>query len=180
MHYLYSEEGQRTTQFGVEGVTYDMVNGKVKWTQDYLNLLENDPDRHNRTLGDGGGMWWLENQAYYYSIYPGPATVPEQIFYDIQKYFAPYTYYEMAYQNVRPPGGTDERAMDAEIRTYWTGQMPKMMMASSEEEVERIWRESIAHIDSLGADKVYEVANMRFQENKRKLGMDFEWPGNRP
>lgn len=38
--FLYSEEGMLLKNFGVEGVTYEMVNGKPKYTELILNNLE--------------------------------------------------------------------------------------------------------------------------------------------
>ena len=39
VNYLYSEEGQLLTQFGVEGVTYDMVDGKPV----FKDIVTNNP-----------------------------------------------------------------------------------------------------------------------------------------
>ena len=104
---------------------------------------------------------------------------PDEISVNIDKYFAQWVYNDAAFDNINPRGGTDEAAMDAEIGVYWEKQFVKMIMAESEEELERIYNETIKHIDELGAEQVYKVNNERFQANKAKLGIDFAWPPNK-
>lgn len=177
LHYLYSEEGQMVTSFGVEGVTYTIdENGHVQWTDYFLEQREQDEDRTARIYGDGGGLWWVHNPLFARAIEPPPATVPDQLHRDIWNYFGQWVYQDLAFTNIDPPGGTDEQAMNAEIGTYWATQVPMMIMAASPEDVERIWLEALNHIDTLGAQQVIGVINERFNANKDRLGIEHAWP----
>jgi len=178
IEFLYSEEGLMLTSHGVEGVTYNMEDGKVVYTDEYINAVNEDSAA--ATLKYGVGTWyWINNPVFLQNVEPAPATRPDEISVNIDKYFAQWVYNDAAFDNINPRGGTDEAAMDAEIGVYWEKQFVKMIMAESEEELERIYNETIKHIDELGAEQVYKVNNERFQANKAKLGIDFAWPPNK-
>ena len=42
IEFLYSEEGLMLTSHGVEGVTYNMEDGKVVYTDEYINAVNED------------------------------------------------------------------------------------------------------------------------------------------
>ncbi len=176
MHYLYSEEGQNLTNFGIEGVTYEVVDGEIRWTDYYLEQQAADPQATAQRYGDGGGMWWLHNPVYSRAVEPPPATLHEQLHADIWDASSEFVYNDLAWNNIEPAGGTEEAAILGEVNTYWDAQMPRMVMAESPEEVEAIWREGVEHIRRLGVEQVWEVQNEFFQANKDRLGIDYAWP----
>ena len=178
LHYLYSEEGQLLTNFGVEGVTYDMVNGEIRTTDYYIEQGRADPQGTSQKYGDGGGMWWAHNPVFVRALQPPAAQIGEQLRNAIWDASGPYVLNDLAWNNIGPDGGTDEAAIAAEAATYWTAQLPQMVMASSPAEVEAIWRDSVAHIRRLGIERVWEVENQKFQRNKERLGLRYAWPPN--
>ncbi len=178
MHYLYSEEGQKLTNFGIEGVTYEIVDGEIEWTDFYIEQQKADPQGTATTYGDGGGMWWLLNPVWVDAVSPPAATLGEQQREAIQAASRPYVLNNLAWNNIGPPGGSEAAAIAGEIDTYWSAQLPKMVMASSAAEVEAIWRESVAHMDRLGHETLWQVENANFQSNKEKLGLRYAWPPN--
>ncbi|TVR61958.1 MAG: extracellular solute-binding protein [Spirochaetaceae bacterium] len=178
LQYLYSEEGQNLVNFGIEGVTYEKVNGRIQWTDYYLEQQAADPQGAGQKYGDGGGMWWVNNPVYGRSVEPAPATLHAQLHRAIWDASAPYVLNDLAWNNIGPDGGTDEAAIAAEVGTYWEAQLPQMVMASSPAEVEAIWRDSVAHIRRLGVESVWEVENQKFQRNKERLGLRYAWPPN--
>ena len=178
LHFLYSEQGQNLTTFGVEGVTYDVVNGEIRWNENYVQQQAADPQGTGQKLGDGGGMWWMHNPVYARAVSPPAATIGEQLRDALWDASGPYVLNDLAWNSINPPGGTDEAATAAEIATYWSAQLPQMVMASSAAEVESIWRDSLAHIERLGLRDVWEVENANFQRNKAKLGLRYAWPPN--
>lgn len=178
LHYLYSEEGQLVNTLGVEDVTYEEVDGEYEWTDEYLEMQEEDPERFDAVYGEGGGMWWAEDRVWVRANEPDPVTVHDQLHQDVLNHFAEYTLYDLPFNNIDPPGGTSEQADQSEIDTYWEGQLPNMVMADSADEVERRWRESLDHIEGLGLEGVIAAQNERFQANKDRLGLDYAWPPN--
>ena len=178
LHYLYSEAGQNLTNFGIEGVTYEVVNGQIQWTDYYLEQQAVDPQGASQRYGDGGGMWWAHNPVYGRAIEPEPATLHAQLHADIWEASGPYVLNDLAWNNIDPDGGTEEAAIAAEVSTYWEAQLPQMVMASSAAEVEAIWNDSVAHIRRLGIEQVWEVQNEKFWANKERLGLQYAWPPN--
>ena len=178
LYYLYSEAGQNLTSFGVEGVTYERVNGQIQWTDYYLEQQAEDPHRADQRYGEGGGMWWAHNPVYVRAVDPPPATLHGRLHEAIWDASRPYVLNDLAWNNIQPPGGTDEAATAAEIDTYWTAQLPRMVMAESPAQAEAIWREALAHMERIGWQRVWEAENERFQDNKERLGIEYAWPPN--
>ena len=178
LYYLYSQEGQNLTTFGIEGVTYEMIDGQVRWTDYFIEQQEADPQGASQKYGDGGGMWWAHNPVYARALQPPAATIGPQLRDAIWEASGPYVLNDLAWNNLAPPGGSEEAAISGEIGTYWAAQLPQMVMASSAAEVEAIWRESVTHINRLGRENVWKVENANFQRNKDRLGLNYAWPPN--
>jgi len=85
-------------------------------------------------------------------------------------------YDNKCFSDVKPEAGTDLAGIDAQVTDYWRSAEPKMIMASSAEECERLYREALDQIEALGYSQLMEYQNQRFQENKAKLGIKFAWP----
>jgi hypothetical protein len=112
------------------------------------------------------------------SIEPLPTTPGGIWGKEIDDYFSKWAYSDMAFNNIILEGGSDEAAINAEVSTYWENQFPKMVMAQNPDEVERIWRESLEEILSMGLQDVIDARNVMFQRNKGMLGQDFAYPSN--
>jgi putative aldouronate transport system substrate-binding protein len=178
LHYLYSEEGQNVTRFGIEGLTYERTNRRFRWTDYFDAQRAENPQLAEQRYGQGGGMWWVLDPVYERAVEPPPATVQERLVRDILDASRPYTINDIVWLNIQPPGGTEEAAIKAEIQTYWSAQLSLMVTASSAAEVEAIWRQSVAHINRLGRERVWEVENANFLRNKERLGLRYAWPPN--
>ncbi|TVQ28736.1 MAG: extracellular solute-binding protein [Spirochaetaceae bacterium] len=178
LHFLYSEQGQLLTNYGVEGVTYNVVNGQIQYTDYFVEQGRTDPQGTSQKYGDGGGMWWAHNPVVGRALAPPPAQIGDQLRDAIWDASGPYVLNDLAWNNIGPPGGSEAAAIAGEIDTYWTAQLPQMVMASSAAEVESIWRESVAHINRLGLETLRTVENANFQRNKERLGLQYAWPPN--
>jgi putative aldouronate transport system substrate-binding protein len=109
-------------------------------------------------------------------VKPAPATRLQEIGEDVFRYFAEYTFDNAAFTNLGPAGGTDLAGTASQIATYWEEQLPKMVLADSADEARRIYEESVARIEEMGADEVLAAQNEKFQDNKAKLGVRHAWP----
>lgn len=85
-------------------------------------------------------------------------------------------YDDKCFSDINPMAGTDLAAIKASIDEYWKSAEPQMIMASSEEECEKLYQQAIDQIKSMGFDQLYEFQNEKFHKNKQKLGIDFAWP----
>ena len=174
--FLYSKEGLLVTEFGFEGDTYTLDSeGRVKWTQKYLDLLA-DPNISATAVIGNESLWLLRNSVTYQQVEPPPANRAEKIGRDIWAYFGPYVYDDTAFQNLGPFGGTDEAVLDSEITVYMDEQIPKMVLAASDEELMAVYDETMKTLKKMGIDAVRKAQNERFQENKDRIGVKFAWP----
>lgn len=174
--WLYSMDGLMSYTFGVEGDSYNMVDGRVAWTDKYIDI-QSDPDKSNKEIYGNYSLWLLHNPLWEQPIKPAPATMADMVAVKVKDFFSQWTYNNAALDNLNPDGGSDEAAIAEEIRIYWEDtQVPKMIMADSAEEVKMIYDESIDYITSLGWEDVQRIQNEKFQANKAKLGVDHIWP----
>ena len=175
--YSYSDEGQVSHAYGVEGVTYEWEDGYIENTDEYNQALDEDSSAAAARYGHNN-FWWFFNPPYHQLITRPPERPDSRITYDYDRYFAEYAFYDMAFSDLAPRGGTDEAALASEIDVYWSEQLPRMIMANSEAEMEAIWRDAVDTVYAMGYESVYEVRNERFQMLKDRLDQDFAWPGN--
>lgn len=82
------------------------------------------------------------------------------------------------FTDVAPEAGTDLAAIAAQINAYWGQQFPLIVMADTQEEAEKIYRDTIAQMDVMGMKDLDEYQNRRFQANKEKMGLKYAWPRN--
>ena len=61
LDYLISEHGQKLTYLGVEGVTYDMVDGKPVLKPEVKELLDSDRDAYDALYGADDAYWMLQD-----------------------------------------------------------------------------------------------------------------------
>lgn len=72
-----SEEGQMFREFGIEGESYEIIDGKPTFIGKYLD--ENNPAAYFGLLQDYGpfGYYVIQNEDHAASAYPGPARINE-------------------------------------------------------------------------------------------------------
>lgn len=59
MDYMMSEHGQMLIYLGVEGVTYDIVDGKPVLKEDVSKILNSDRETYDRLYGADDAYWML-------------------------------------------------------------------------------------------------------------------------
>lgn len=163
-------------KWGLEGVSYTIENGKVKYTEEYLKLY----DQGWQALKDEYGYAtfnWLQDPAKIQRYEPDPATVPQKIEDRVYKYFAQYAFDNKPFFNLEPTE-SDLVEINTKIREYWNEKATEMIMADPGE-VDALYNEAIKQIDKMGWQKLYDAMNARFQENKKKLNIEYAWPANK-
>ncbi|MDF2927418.1 MAG: extracellular solute-binding protein family 1 [Paenibacillaceae bacterium] len=129
LDYLYSEEGNILKAFGVEGVTYNMVNGNPKYT----DLIVNNPDK----LSIGDAM-----AKYLRVAAPAPGFVGDdrytEQYYSYQQQKDAVVVYNKFFKNIAetrpgritetPQEGQELSSIMAEINTYREEMFLKFIM----------------------------------------------------
>lgn len=63
LSYLMSEHGQKITYLGVEGVTYDMVDGKAVMKEKVAKLINTDREKYDQIYGADNTYWMLQDNV---------------------------------------------------------------------------------------------------------------------
>ena len=175
LDWIMSTEGQRTMFFGPKGELWDEVDadghpvlkpGKtLALTQDEAKVLplqayaipayspfyDQAKMKINSALPEGQKDW----------------TISEQERVKLSK----YTYDITQFNNLDPVGGTDEAKIIADVRDYVEDQLTKMVTSKTEEEALKVVNTTIAEVYKKGFEKVEKVANERWQENQKQMGI---------
>lgn len=176
--FLSSNEGQMLTWYGVEGTTYKLQNGKVIFTNSYLNMKKEDNEMAMKVYGINN-FWMLAQSMFNQRLIDKEALPEDEKSYDnVVNYYSKYAVRTPETMGAYPEQGTPEAGLYERIKDYWSSQTRRMILANSPKEVESIYKESIKYINDLGYQKVYKASNEKFVELKKKQDKKYSFPGN--
>lgn len=166
LSYLMSEEGQKTIYIGVEGITYDMAEGKPVLREEFAELLNHDRKAFVETYGADDTYWMLQDNVMQLK-WKLPITAPNG---QLEEWTYPYSHY-MAQYELSYERNTEVGDIDINIKKLWSQVLPSLLLAPSEEEFDAIFQEFLEERDRLGFE-LYKDENTRLvNENKKKLGI---------
>lgn len=165
--YLISEEGQKAVYLGVEGVTYDMVDGTPVIREEVLQLLNTDRQEYDRLYGGDDAYWMFQDNVMQLKWRP-PLSDPLG---QMEEWTYPYTYYLEQY-TIDLETNSKVGYADMKIKELWGNVLPKLLLAPSEEEFDSILEEYIKKRDVLGFDQVMEEKTKGMIKAKEKLGFE--------
>ncbi len=164
--YLISDEGQMATYLGVEGVTYDMVEGKPVVREEVRKLMNSDREAYNKKYGADNTYWMFQNNArqleWRHDYEPPNGQLEEWTF--------PYSHY-MAQYEISFDRNSEAGSADVNIKKLWSKTLPQLLLASTEEEFDRIFDEFVKEREKLGFELVVEESTRQMEYNKEKLGL---------
>lgn len=204
MDYLLSEQGQREVCYGeVEGEFYNYLvkpgainpdtqnvstHGVIEWTDKAKNLLK---DNNITALRESGFTirTMLSNILYTRMTsgsdnYVGMTTLRDYIEYQNKS-----TYFDYSISRVpfRYPLATKDiikinKHIDTQfdIESIWIEALPRIIMASSKNNMMEIYNKAISDSYAIGAEQWLELKNTSFNEFKDYLNIDYGWPKANP
>ena len=165
--YLMSEYGQKITYLGVEGVTYDMADGKPVIKEEVKKLLNSDRKKYDELYGADNTYWMFQDlvmQLQWAQEYDDPAK-------QLEEWTYPYTHYLGQYEidfDVNSEAGN----IDSNIKKLWGETLPRLLLAPSEEEFDKIFDDFISKRDELGFEVYMEECTKYINEAKKKVGIE--------
>ncbi|MFC5466324.1 extracellular solute-binding protein [Lederbergia graminis] len=165
MSYLISEEGQRDMYLGPKGVTYDTIDGKDQFKPEVLELLNSDRTAFDQKYGASHTFWMLMDTDMQLQWQP-PTSEP---FKQLEDWTKGKTQSFAVYDDINPQGTSSEGVANTKIAQEWGKTLPKLILAESDSEFDKIFDEFIEKRDELGYKKVREYQTKKFQENKAKI-----------
>ncbi|WP_308639860.1 extracellular solute-binding protein [Paenibacillus silvisoli] len=182
--YLFTDEGQILTQWGIEGVHYDVVDGKRVVKDEWLAKKAADADSLYKEgftgEGTGGASQWFSigNGA---KLADGDYATPltKEL---VRKEYTEKTkevlskYNAETWSDLLPPAQTvpgyvwqlqppeDTLAIDVKLEENWRKSMPKMLLAKNNDEFEKEWEAFVAGSKDAGLDDYNAAFTKIWQE----------------
>ena len=166
LSYLMSEHGQHMIWLGVEGETWDMVDGIPTMKQEVRDLLQSDRTAYDKKYGADACYWMLQNNAMALS-WAVPTVEPLG---QMERWTYPYTVSTSEYFTTLE-ADTEEADIKNKIDNEWGIVLPKLLLAESDAEFDKILAEFIEKREKWGNDKVIAKQTELINQNKEKLGL---------
>lgn len=192
LNYLYSREGANMIINGIEGVDFTVENGKRKVTQEFLDTQKNNPEwvgvtgatKYQNWCGLGTYYDWDKENDEKLIISDRETAIANMSPMDkdfCERYGVelPGEYPEekgvLVEDNtgmvtaLLPETSTDVKRTDDKILSYLQSNLPKMILASSEEEFNTLQDQIINEIKGMGYDEVYQYHTTNYKEALAKV-----------
>lgn len=171
INFLISEEGQYLTQWGIEGVHWEMQDGKrvvLKHVADEIDAgtrqdyFEEEGIRLYEILFKAGTA--ADGQDYdMYNAYADANDKVDEVTLFARKYLGMTAYDTTEYDNLGPDAGTPEALISAKITDLKREALPKVILAESEEEAGAVFDQLLADVDQAGLKQLEKISNDKFQ-----------------
>ena len=165
--YLLSEQGQLRVSLGVEGETFDYVDGKPVVKEEVNALLNTDRAEYDRIYGADDAYWMLQDDIVQLQWKQEASEPLRQIF----EWSYRYPVYNGQYDSLLPKG-SKEAFKDNRIEALWSETLPKLLLAESEEEFDEIFTKFLEQREEYGFKEVQAAKTELMKRAKEKLGID--------
>lgn len=167
MSYWLSPEGQQDFYLGPKGVTWDVINGKQQFKPEVVKLMQTDRPTFDKKYGAELTYWMLGDWPYVSQWDPGmPSYLQQMADWTLGK-----TVSYAQYDNLNPPADSPEGIIARKIALKWGQTLPKLIMAKSPAEFDKIFKEFQDYKKQIGFDKLLAWQQKKLEENKKKLGL---------
>lgn len=166
MDYLMSEHGQMLTYLGVEGVTYDIIDGKPVVRDDILQLLNTDRKKYDEVYGADDAYWMLQNNVMQLQWEREEIEPVAQL----KEWTYPYVIYNGQYDALVSSKSQYVNA-DNHITELWSNTLPKLLLAESEEQFDHILKDFVEQREKMGYEELQAEKTRLMEIAKEKLGI---------
>lgn len=155
LDFFYSEEGRRLMNYGVEGETYDLVDGKPVFKEEILNT----PDVPTTLRGEGSQIIFSYHQDFEYEKqWLNPIALKGIEEYTANKYFAeplpPFSFTEEEEKKVTE--------IAADLKTYRDETMQKWVMGAEKVDYKKFQEQ----LEKLGVKEYIELHQKAYERAK--------------
>lgn len=165
--YMMSRHGQHLIWLGVEGQTWDYVNGVETMHEDVKKLLETDRIKFDAVYGADAAYWMLMDNVTALDWY----TVLSEPLGQMETWTYPYVVNTSQYE-VSLPAGSDAAKIQAKIDAEWGRLLPHLLLTETEEEFDTLWNTFCQDRIRWGVRTVLSEKTRLMQEAKDKLEVD--------
>jgi len=163
MSYLISEEGNKDLFLGEKGVTYDTIDGKDQFKPEVLNLLNTDRAAFDQKYGASYTYWMLMDTNMNLQWAP-PSVDPAK---QMEDWTKGKSISMSEFDNLDPPPTSKEGVSNSKNARLWGKTLPKLLLAKSDEEFDKIFNEYLQNRADQEAIEAYR--QKAYEENIKKL-----------
>ncbi|MCH1639895.1 extracellular solute-binding protein [Paenibacillus timonensis] len=167
LSYLMSEEGQKDLYLGEKGVSYDTIDGKDQFKPEAFDLMNKDRAAFDKQYGSSFTFWMMQNTNITQQWQPESVEPYKQL----EDWTRGKTISVSEFDLIDPLANSDEGIILSKIKDLRSKTLPKLLMAPSDAEFDKIWADYIKKQEDLGLAKVQAFQQTKYEENKKKLGM---------
>lgn len=164
--YLMSEHGQLMVWLGVEGVTWDYVEGKPTMKQEVRDILIEDRAEYDKLYGADTAYWMLMDNAMALQ-WAVPTAEPLG---QMEGWTFPYVMTVSQY-DVTLVADSEEVDIQTKVDNEWGVVLPKLLLSKTEAEFDKIWNDFLQKRQDWGYEKVLQTKTTMMNDAKVKLGI---------
>lgn len=172
--FLSQDEMTLASMWGVDG--YTMENGKVVRKPEFLKMAQEKPKEYDAKYG---GIDWLGDYTVVQGTFPEAKTIFDEDSYTKTHDNQIMIYDDKPFSATVPEAGSEEAAIQSRVKEYMQGAVAKIVTAKTADDCRIEYETALTNLDNLGLGKLESYQNERFQENKKRLGLQFAHPSNR-
>ncbi|MWC31291.1 extracellular solute-binding protein [Paenibacillus sp. MMS18-CY102] len=165
LSYLVSEEGNKDLFLGEKGVSYDTIDGKDTFKPEVKKLLDTDRSAFDKEYGSSFTFWMLMDT----NIQMQWLTPPVEPFKSLEEWTKGKTKSFSQYEQINPTGNSEEGIIQNKVTHLFGKALPKMLLAGSDEEFDKIFNDYLKKRDEAGFAKVQAYQQSIFESNVKKL-----------
>lgn len=164
--YLMSEHGQLMTWLGVEGVTWDYVDGVPTMKQEVRDLLTSDRAEYDKQYGSDSAYWMFQDNAMALQ-WAVPTAEPLG---QMERWTYPYVMTTSPY-DVTLAADSEEADIKSKIENEWGVVLPELLLADTEAEFDQIWAAFVQKRIDFGLETLLAKKTELMNVAKGKLGL---------
>jgi len=164
--YLTSHYGTMVATFGVEGETYNIVDGQVEYSEETEALRNSDIARFDKEVGLGS-YWFVLDDNYAIEMGQKPATSIRQMVEWAADKVAP----RFETEDMNPTTGSEGRNL-TQLNIARVQALAAYIQAPTAEEGRQIWEDYLASRENYGYSQILEYQNAKIAENLQKLSAE--------
>ncbi|HHY83222.1 MAG TPA: extracellular solute-binding protein [Clostridiales bacterium] len=165
VQFLKSEEGQRLTCWGVEGIHYTMGSDGYPDLTPKMNEIIKDYTKMVQT--EGMSAWNFTISQYYEALWAYESQSPEVI--ETLTSVKDATVYKPEYYFLTPPPGSDEIAIRDKITEMYKNEYLKLIVAASEAEFDAGYDDMLKKANDLGLEQLEKWMTDKLPEVMERL-----------
>lgn len=163
--YLISEEGNKDLYLGEKGVTYDTIDGKDQFKPEALELLNKDRSAFDKQYGASYTFWMLMDTNMNLQWVP-PSVEPSK---QLEDWTKGKTKSFSQFDQINPTGNSEEGIANTKIGQLWGKTLPKLLLAKTDEEFDKLFDEFLKKREEAGYEKVRAYQQQKYEENVKRL-----------